>query len=107
MWRCGAPGKIDWDWSDHYHEYNHFHSQETLWAYARDHTCNDIVAKGVRGNDAALPGEVGDGWRQVRKLNIAYDFGLDPHVIAWMLWKYGPDYYLDFRTSSLSDLTDK
>jgi len=29
----------------------------------------------------------------VRKLNIAYDFGLDPHAIAWMLWKYGPDYY--------------
>lgn len=36
---------------------------------------------------------MGNGWYEVRKLNIARDFGLDPHAIAWMLWKYGPDYY--------------
>ena len=93
---CGAAvlqAKIDWDWSDHRQEYNHFSSQETLWSYARDYTCSDIVAKGVQGRDTALPGQVGNGWYQVRKLNIAYDFGLDPHAVAWMLWKYGPDYY--------------
>jgi len=59
---CGAAvlqAKIDWDWSDHRHEYNHFYSQETLWNYARDHTCSDITAKGVRGRDTALYGTVG------------------------------------------------
>ncbi len=93
---CGVAAlqaKIDWDWREHYNDFSHFHTQELLWNYARDHSSSDISVKGVQGRDEALPGTTGNGWAQVRKLNTSYDFGLDPHAIAWLLWKYGPSYY--------------
>ena len=93
---CGVAAlqaKIDWDWREHHNDYTHFYTQEELWDYARDHTSSDISIKGVQGRDEALPGVVGNGWTQVRKLNISYDFGIDPHAVAWLLWKYGPSYY--------------
>lgn len=93
---CGVAAlqaKIDWDWREHYNNYTHFYTQEELWNYARDHTSSDISIKGVQGRDEALPGVVGNGWTQVRKLNTSYDFGIDPHAVAWLLWKYGPSYY--------------
>lgn len=93
---CGVAAlqaKIDWDWREHHNDYSHFHTQEELWDYARDHTSSDISIKGVQGRDEALSGVVGNGWTQVRKLNISYDFGIDPHAVAWLLWKYGPSYY--------------
>ncbi|MFB0534375.1 MAG: hypothetical protein ACETWR_05275 [Anaerolineae bacterium] len=27
---------------------------------------------------------------EVRELNIAYDFGTDPHALAWTMWVWGP-----------------
>lgn len=97
---CGAASlqtQIHWDWNHHHAGtvgQDHFYYQHTLWNFARDHACKDISAKGVQGSDSPLPGVVGNGWYKVRKLNVSYDFGLDPHAIAWMMWKYGPpDHY--------------
>ena len=97
---CGAASlqaQIHWDWNHHHAGtvgQDHFYYQHTLWNFARDHTCKNIVAKGVQGSDSSLPGIVGNGWYEVRKLNVSRDFGLDPHAIAWMMWKYGPpDHY--------------
>jgi hypothetical protein len=56
----------------------------TLWAYMRDNTCKDISS----GRDNALPGTVGDGNTDVRKMNIAYDFGVDPHAMAWTMYTH-------------------
>ena len=36
---------------------------------------------------------MGDGYNEVRKMNIAYDFGVDPSALAWMMQAYGHDYY--------------
>jgi hypothetical protein len=55
----------------------------TLWAFMRDKTCKDIG-----GRDQSLPGIVGDSTNQVRKLNIAFDIGADPHAMAWTMWNY-------------------
>ncbi len=64
-------------------------SKATLWAYMRDNTCSDIGG----GVDVALPGTVGDGPDQVRKMNIAYDYGVDPHAMAWTMAKNAPTGY--------------
>jgi hypothetical protein len=61
----------------------------TLWAYMRDYTCSEIGG----GVDSALPGTVGDGAGQVRRMNIAYDYGVDPHAMAWTMWKNAPTGY--------------
>lgn len=55
----------------------------TLWAKMRDNTCYELGW----GRDIALAGTIGDGFNEVRKLNIAYDFGVDPHAMAWMMWR--------------------
>lgn len=106
---CGVAAlqaKIDWDWRDHYNQSNHFYTQEWLWDYAKNWKCSDIVCKGVQGRDAFLTGRpVGNGWYEVRKLNIAYDFGLDPHAMAWMLWAIGPDYYHYWRYDDVHTAT--
>ncbi|HEY52059.1 MAG TPA: hypothetical protein G4N94_01225 [Caldilineae bacterium] len=110
---CGAASlqaKIHWDWNHHRTGQigqNHFFAQDDLWNFARDHTCSDISTKGVRGHDRALPGTVGNGWHQVRKLNISHDFGLDPHAIAWTLWDYGPWYYHNWIYYNSSDSATK
>ena len=64
--------------------------QATLWAYMRDNTCRGISTS---GRDTALPGTVGDGYTDVRKINLAYDFGVDPHAMAWTIWKKTPNGY--------------
>ena len=82
---CGAAAlqaKIDWDWREHHDDDTHFYTQEELWNYARDYASSDISIKGVQGRDEALSGTVGNGWTEVRKLNISYDFGIDPHAVA-------------------------
>ncbi len=64
--------------------------RKTLWAFMRDNTCSDISNA---GRDNALPGNVGDGNNDVRKMNIAYDFGVDPHALAWTMWRKTPSLY--------------
>ncbi|HVN52925.1 MAG TPA: hypothetical protein VMT46_01250 [Anaerolineaceae bacterium] len=44
-------------------------------------SCDDLG-----GNDPILSGTVGDGTSDIRKMNIAYDFGVDPHGMAWTMW---------------------
>jgi hypothetical protein len=39
----------------------------------------------------------GDGTAHVRKLNIAYDVGVDPHAMAWTMWHNTPvGYYYHY-----------
>jgi len=59
--------------------------QATLWAFMRDNCSHDLG-----GRDFPLTGTVGDGTNQVRKLNIAYDFGVDPHAVAWTMYANAP-----------------
>ena len=59
----------------------------------RDDSCSDVHSKGAHGRDIPLPGTVGNRSTEVRELNIAYDFGTDPHALAWTIWEWGPDYY--------------
>jgi hypothetical protein len=74
--------------------------QATLWAYMRDNTCNDV---NIYGRDAALPGPVGNDTDDVRRINIAYDFGADPHAMAWTMWMKTPSgYYYHYRIYSSS-----
>jgi hypothetical protein len=64
-------------------------TKATLWAFMRDNTCSDIA-----GRDQFLTGKpVGDETDKVRKLNIAYDVGVDPHALAWAMYKYTPGGY--------------
>jgi hypothetical protein len=64
-----------------------------LWQFMRDNTCQDIGY----GRDVALEGSVGDGENDVRRLNIAYDFGVDPHALAWTMWrKTGPNHFYHY-----------
>lgn len=81
--------------------------QATLWAYMRDNTCKDVD---VYGRDAALPGTVGNGHEHVRKMNIAYDFGADPHAMAWTMWMKTPGgHYYHYRiyNNTVGDATRK
>jgi len=67
--------------------------QANLWAYMRDNSCRDLGY----GRDTALAGVVGDGYKNVRKMNIAYDFGVDPHAMAWTMWmKTDVNYYYHY-----------
>lgn len=63
-------------------------TKANLWAFMKNNTCSTLG-----GRDRALPGTVGDGAAQVRKLNIAYDVGVDPHAMAWTMYKYTPAGY--------------
>lgn len=65
-------------------------TRANLWEFMKNNTCSDISAT---GRDQALPGTVGDGLTDVRKLNIAYDVGVDPHALAWTMWKNTPPKY--------------
>lgn len=79
----------------------------TLWAFMRDNTCNDVS---LYGRDALLPGTVGDDPGDVRKMNIAYDFGVDPHAMAWTMWKKTPSgYFYHYRiySNGVDDATRK
>lgn len=51
----------------------------------RDNTC--------LGRDVQLPGIVGDGLTDVRMMNIAYDFGVDPHALAWTMYMHTPVHF--------------
>lgn len=64
----------------------------TLWAFIRD-----TPSSALGGRDNPLPGVVGDGYNEVRKLNIAYDMGADPHAMAWTMWTHtGNGYYYHY-----------
>ena len=97
-WWCGAAclqAAIEWDWRDHHGDYGHYYTQQSLWDIMRDYTCSDFYEKGAHGKDIPLPltddcPSYGNGSHQVRKLNIAYDFGTDPHALAWTMWEWGP-----------------
>jgi len=68
-------------------------TKAVLWQFMRDNTCKDIGT----GRDVALVGPVGDGENDVRRLNIAYDFGVDPHALAWTMWrKTGPNHFYHY-----------
>jgi len=85
---CGPAtlqAAVDWVWWK-YNSSHRMNSQQTYWDYMKNNTCYDVGG----GRDAALPGNVGDGNTDVRKLNIAYDFGVDPHAMVWTMWKYTP-----------------
>lgn len=59
----------------------------------RDNTCKDIGP----GRDNFLQGNIGDGINDVRKLNIAYDAGVDPHAMAWTMWvSTGPNHFYHY-----------
>jgi hypothetical protein len=93
---CGAAALqayIDYAWRFHHGDENHLYTQSSLWDIMRDFTSSHFFAKGSRGVGAALPGEVGDEGSKVRRLNIAYDFGVDPSALTWMMQYYGHDYY--------------
>ena len=80
--------------------------QADLWAYMRDHDCSELG-----GGDTYLRGKpVGDGEAEVRKLNISYDFGVDPHALAWTMWIKTPpgySYHYYVSTKNVYDATKK
>ena len=85
---CGPSSlqsAIDWVWRYNYNT-SRLIPQATLWAYMRDNTCYNAGF----GRDAALPGTIGDGNGDIRKMNIAKDFGVDPHAMAWTMWNKTP-----------------
>jgi hypothetical protein len=93
---CGAAvlqAYIDYAWRFHHGDENHYYTQSSIWDVMRDFTSSHFFAKGSRGIGAALPGQVGDAADEVRRLNIAYDFGVDPSALTWMMQYYGHDYY--------------
>ncbi len=86
---CGPTAlqaAIDWVWWYNY-GYHQMYSQQDLWDYMKNNSCYDASPT---GRDAPLPGTVGDEYQDVRKMNIAYDFGVDPHAVAWTMWKRTP-----------------
>jgi hypothetical protein len=90
---CGAAvlqANVEWDWRHHYGDTSHYHPQWSYWNHMRDDSCSDVYSKGAHGRDIPLPGTVGNGHDEVRELNIAYDFGVDPHALAWTMWGWGP-----------------
>lgn len=102
---CGPAtlqAAIDWVWRRYGGEPN-MYTQQELWDYMKNNTCYDVG----KGRDAALPGVVGDGNADVRKLNIAYDFGVDPHAIAWTMWNKAPFryYYHYWAYDNVNDAT--
>jgi hypothetical protein len=80
--------------------------QAELWAYMRDLTCSQLG-----GSDTYLTGKpVGDGHENVRKLNLSYDFGADPHALAWTMWVKTPSgyyYHYYIYTIDLYDATSE
>jgi hypothetical protein len=65
-------------------------TKANLWDFMKYNTCSSYP---LTGRDQALPGNVGDGTKDVRRLNIAYDVGVDPHAMAWTMWHNTPNGY--------------
>lgn len=81
------------------------HPQTNLWAFMRDHSCSEWF-----GGDTVLPGTVGDGFQNIRKLNISYDFGADPHALAWAMYRKTPIgyfYHYYIYTANVFEATKK
>jgi hypothetical protein len=100
---CGPSSlqsAIDWVWRYNYNT-SKLIPQATLWAYMRDNTCYNAGT----GRDAALPGTVGDGDQDIRKMNIAKDFGVDPHAMAWTMWIKTP-YGFNYHYRSYGNITN-
>ncbi len=95
-WWCGPAAMqaaIRWNTGTRY-------EQRDIWNFMRDHTCGDLG-----GRDAALPGTVGDGESDIRKMNISKDFGVDPHAEAWGMKHYTGNTYHYRIYNSLYDAT--
>jgi hypothetical protein len=71
-----------------------------IWGFMRDTSCSALG-----GRDSPLPGTVGDGLYDVRELNIAYDVGVDPHALAWVMWTHNPGYYHYWRYDNQTQAT--
>jgi hypothetical protein len=56
-------------------------SQTTIWNFMKGIQCQNIG-----GTDLGLPGTIGDYNPDIRRMNIAYDSGSDPHALAWSVW---------------------
>jgi hypothetical protein len=92
-WWCGAAAlqaNVEWAWRDHRGDTTHYYAQSSYWNHMRDDSCSDVHSKDAYGRDIPLPGTVGNRPTEVRELNIAYDFGTDPHALAWTMWEWGP-----------------
>jgi len=91
-WGCGAAclqANVDWIMG-------HWYEQDEFWGFIRDRNCREWG-----GNDPILPltsahPSYGDHGKDVRKLNIAYDFGADPHAVAWAMWYYAGGSYHNY-----------
>ena len=69
--------------------------QQMLWNFMKYINCGNLG-----GNDPQLIGTVGDGSSDIRKLNIAKDFGADPHALVWTM--FGEEFVGGHNNSVLS-----
>jgi hypothetical protein len=88
-WSCAAANlQADIAWAT-----GTWRQQDVYWGFMRDRTAQE-----VGGFNFLLPltsehSKYGDKSWMVRKLNISYDFGVDPHAVAWALWYFGAASY--------------
>ena len=81
--------------------------QDVFWGFMRDRQCREFG-----GQDALLPitsehPSYGDhGW-EIRRLNIAYDFGADPHAVAWAMWFFASASYHNYIYDGVWLATEK